>query len=421
MSLVRAAVLVVALSLGSAAIVALVSRTPAQVRTATPTRAANSPSHGAAFTAEDVARHAAYRGPGYLALLLGIVLQVTLLVVLARGPFGRLVEQVQRLPGGWVAHAAILGIAIVVLGTAVSLPLDFVRGHVVQHAWGLSTQTAGSWFADRGRSLLVGAVTAAVTAVAFYGVVRWQPRTWWLWGGAVFSALTVLLVILYPVVITPLFNKFTPLADGALRERVERLSDRAGIDIADVLIADASRRTTAENAYVAGLGKTKRLVLYDTLLRAGSEDETVLIVAHELGHRVEGHIWKNVALSSAGLLAGFGVLAMLARQSGVWRWAGASGVADLRAMPVLLLFALLAGLVILPIENAISRNFERRADAIALELSDDPNTAVRVFRRLGYANLADLKPPAPLVWALFTHPPIPDRIEAVLSQSSGAP
>jgi len=421
MTLMRAAVIVLALSIGSAAMVAWVSRTPAEVRRAAPGRAANSPSRGADFSPEDVARHAAYRGPGYLAFLLGIALQVTLLVVLARGPFGRLVEQVQRLPGGWIVHAAILAIAMVVLATVVSLPLGYVRGYAMQDAWRLSTQSVGAWFSDQGRSLLVGAVTAAITAVAFFGVVRWQPRTWWLWGWATFTALTALLVFIYPVVITPLFNKFTPLGDGGLRARVEQLAETAGVDIADVLVADASRRTTAENAYVAGLGTTKRLVLYDTLLRSGSDDETVLVVAHELGHRIEGHIWKNLALSSVGLLAGFGALALLARQPGVWDWAGASGVADLRAIPILLLFALGAGLVVLPIENTISRSFEGRADAIAIELSDSPNTAVRVFRRLGFANLADLKPPAPLVWVLFTHPPIPDRIEAVLSRSSGAP
>ncbi len=421
MSLMRAAVIVLALSIGSAATVALVSRTPAQVRRAAPGRAANSPSRGAHFSPDEVARHAAYRGPGYLAFFLGLALQITLLVILARGPFGRLVEQVQRLPGGWIVHAATLAVVVVAIATVVSLPLGYVRGYALQDAWHLSTQTVGSWFADQGRSLLVGAVTAAVTAVAFYGVVRWQPRTWWLWGWAVFTALTALLVFIYPVVITPLFNKFTPLGDDGLRARVERLADSAGVDIAEVFVADASRRTTAENAYVAGLGSTKRLVLYDTLLRSGTEDETILVVAHELGHRMEGHIWKNVAIGSVGLLAGFGALAFLARQAGVWAWAGASGIADLRAIPLLLLFALLAGLLVLPIENTISRSFEARADAIAVELSDSPSTAVRVFRRLGYANLADLKPPAPLVWALFSHPPIPERIEAVLSRSSAAP
>ncbi|MDQ3752087.1 MAG: M48 family metallopeptidase [Actinomycetota bacterium] len=419
MSLTRAVVIVLVLAIGSAATVAFVSRTPAQVRRAAPGRAANSPSLGADFKPGDVARHAAYRGPGYLAFLLGIALQATLLTVLTRGPFGRLVELVQRLPGDWVVHAATLAVLVVAVATAVALPLDYVRGYAIQHAWQLSTQSLGSWFADQGRSLLIGAVTAAVTAVAFFGVVRWQPRTWWVWGWAVFTALTALLVFIYPVVIAPLFNKFTPLGEDGLKERVERLADTAGVDIAEVLVADASRRTTAENAYVAGLGSTKRLVLYDTLLRSGSDDETILVVAHELGHRMEGHLWKNVALSSVGLLAGFGALAFLVRQAGVWAWAGASGVADLRAIPVLLLFALLAGLVVLPIENSISRSFEARADAIAVELSGTPGTAVRVFRRLGYANLADLKPPTPLVWALFTHPSIPDRIEAVLTRSPG--
>jgi STE24 endopeptidase len=264
----------------------------------------------------------------------------------------------------------------------------------------------------------IGAVIAGASALAFFAVVRWQPRTWWVWGWLAFSALTALLVFLFPVVIAPLFNKFTPLEDPALRNRILTLGREAGVDIGRVEVADASKRTTAENAYVAGIGSSKRMVLYDTLLEAGGEEETLFVVAHELGHKKENHIAKGLLVSSLGLLGGFGVLYLLSKNENVWSWAGAEGVADLKAIPLLLLYLIVAGLLVLPLENGISRRNEATADRIAIELTDDPATAAATFRRLAFANLADLRPPRPAVWALFGHPPIPDRIEAVFRSDS---
>ena len=250
--------------------------------------------------------------------------------------------------------------------------------------------------------------------------MRWQPRAWWGIGWATFTALNALLVIVWPILIAPLFNRFTPLEDGPLRDRVLQLSEEADVRIDDVLVVDASRRSTVENAYVAGLGGTKRMVLYDTLIEGGSEDETAFVVAHELGHEKESHVLKGVALAALGLLAGFGALAWLSGRPGIWRWAGAEGIADVRALPVLLLFAAVAGLLTLPLQNSVSRSFESRADEVALDLTNDPDTAVRTFRRLAFANLADLRAPQAVVTLLYSHPAIPDRIEAALDHDRAA-
>jgi STE24 endopeptidase len=421
MSTMRAVAIIMAVSLGAAAAVALASRTPASVRAARPDSDATDPTLGARFSDAQISRHASYRGPSYLSFALTTLLEIGVLIVLARGPFRRLVEVIQHVPGGWPVHAALLGMAIAIILAVATLPLGYVRGYAMEQAWGLSTQDIGGWLSDRARSTGVVAVTGAIAAMAFFGIVRWQPRTWWVWGWVAFSALTAALVFLYPIVIAPLFNKFTPLQDATLERRVTELAQDAGVHIDEVLVADASRRTTAENAYVAGLGETKRLVLYDTLLEADDEDATAFVVAHELGHRAEGHVWKNVALASAGLLVGFALLYWLAEHSGVWSWAGAFGVADLRALPILLLFASVVGLVALPAENWVSRRFEARADEVAVELTNDPATAVRVFRRLAFSNLADLRPPDPVVWALYSHPPIQERIEAAVAESDIAP
>jgi STE24 endopeptidase len=414
MSIARAVLIVGVVSVASAALVAFVSRTPAEVRAAKPGQEATNPSLGPDFTEEQISRHAAYRGPAYLGFALGTVLEIVLIVVLARGPFRRLVDATQGLPGGWAARALLLGAMLALATWLVQLPLSFVRGYAIAHAWGLSTQDAGGWLTDGLKAAGVGAVVAAVGVLSFFAAVRWFPRTWWLIGWVAFTALTAFFAFAWPILIAPLFNRFTPVEDESIRSRVLALAREADVDINEVLVADASRRTTAENAYVAGLGSTKRMVLYDTLLDAAGEDETAYVVAHELGHEVGDHVVKGVVVSSVGLLAGFGLLSLLASRESLWEWAGASGVGDLRVLPVLLLYLTLASLLLLPVQSAVSRHFERQADSTAIRLTEDPDTGVRVFRRLAFSNIADLRPPAVAVWALYSHPPIDDRIRAVL-------
>lgn len=414
MTVSRAVLLLVVLAIASAGLLAVASRTSATVREADAGTDAADPAAGAAFEDDDIARHGAYRGPAYLSVLLSTVLQVVALVVLARVLVPRALERVGDWPGGWVSKAVMATFLIVITVALVTLPLSFVRTLGMDHAWRLSTQGAPSWLADQARTLGVALVTAAVPAVAFLGLVRFFPRTWWLWGWATFSLLTIVFAFLWPILVAPLFNRFTPLEQGRLRDRVVALAEDAGVPLDDVLVADASKRTTAENAYVAGLGASRRMVIYDTLLTAGSEDETAYVAAHELGHEVHDHIWKSVGLTSASLVAAFAALWWLAQREDLWSWSGATGVGDPRALPLLALFTVLGGLLFLPVQNGVSRTFERQADRVAIELTGDPDTAVRVYRRLAFSNLADLRPPRLAVWTLFSHPPIPERIRNVL-------
>ncbi|HVL64555.1 MAG TPA: M48 family peptidase, partial [Actinomycetota bacterium] len=259
MSTARAALVIIPVAVAAAACVALLSVTPASMRAAPEDdRAA-----GASFTDEQIARHGRFRAPMYAAFVLTAVVEIVTLLVLARGPAARFVGHLDRLPGGFVLRAALAGAALALVLAVVLLPLAYVRGYAIAHAWGLSTQSGGAWLLDQVKSLLVAAVVAAVAAAAFFGVVRWRPQNWWVIGWVAFTALSALLVFLYPLVIAPLFNRFEPLAEGSLRARLVALTERAGIEVDDVLVADASRRTSTENAYVAGLGSSKRLVLYD--------------------------------------------------------------------------------------------------------------------------------------------------------------
>lgn len=416
MNLLRAVAISFILSCCCAAIVAVVSRTPVEVRAPIP----DVGSATSTFTDAQIARHGAYRGPLYLAYGFSFLTASVLLVLLRGQPMNDLVSSLERVPTWPLRGAAVAG-AVAVITAVIGMPLGFVRGYAIQKAWHLSTQDLQGWTVDQAKGIGLSIVFAAIAAGAFFAVVRWQPRWWWLWGAGAFTALTAIMVFLFPVVIAPLFNRFTPLDDSALVSRIESIAKDVGVKVDEVLVADASKRSTEENAYVSGLGATKQVVLYDTLLEGNPDDQTLFVVAHELGHQRENHVVKGLAISALGLLAGFGVLAWLVGSGRLLRWALVDDITDLRVLPALLLFALVAEVVVLPAQNAVSRAFESQADHIAFEAIDDPAPAVAAFRRLAISNIADLDPPSPVVWFFYSHPPIADRIEAARAVGAAKP
>jgi STE24 endopeptidase len=231
----------------------------------------------------------------------------------------------------------------------------------------------------------------------------------------------VLLVALAPVVIDPLFNTVRPLRDPDLSQRVIALAKRAGIPVDQVYEMDASRRTRKGNAYFTGLGHTKRIVLYDTLLTGTGPEEVELVVAHEIGHWRRAHIWKGIGLSFLGmgiaLWWGARVLDWAVRRGGFHL----AGPADVAGVPLFLLALFVLNLVSLPIQNGISRIFEREADRTSLTLTGNPMAFIRSEVELARSNLADLSPPAALVWLLYSHPPVAERIRMAEEFAKGVP
>ena len=362
------------------------------------------------FAVEEIERARRYHRPLYLALVFDWALQVGLLAAIAFGPPGDWLGDATG--GPWWARTLELVALVLGISTLVRLPLSAWRGWAHERRWGFSKQSLSAWLLDVGKGLVLGAL---LTGIALVGLV-WTARVWPEWWPAVAApaaaALTLVLSLLAPLLFERLFNRFWPLPDEALARDLRELSERARVPVRTMLVSDASRRTTKHNAYVSGLGPTRRLVLFDTLLSDAPRAELRGVVAHELGHRRFRHVALGTALAMAGAVAGVLVLRLVFAWDGLVQAAGADGPGDFRIVPLVLLVLWLLELGALPFETWLSRRWERAADRFALDLTSDGEALEQMHRRLALANLADLDPPALLYALLFTHPTPPERIAA---------
>lgn len=380
--------------------VALVLLVPGAVPTGNLTPAA------AGFTPEQVARevafHDAVRPASYAVLVLGLVVAA----VLGLTPLGA--RLVGRLARGWVLQVLLGTLVLTVLGRLVVLPLS-VRNEGLLRDVGLSRQTWPSWTVDVLKGIGVDAALTGLALLAVVGLAR-RTRHWWAWAALTTAGLVVAGSFAYPLVVEPVFNDFTPLPAGQLREDLLALADRDGVPVDDVLVADASRRTTALNAYVSGFGSSRRIVVYDTLVEQAPPAEVALVVAHELGHAAAHDVRNGTLLGALGAAAAVGGLTLLLSWAPLLRRAGVTGVGDGRVVALLLLLVAVGTQLAGPGANLVSRRIEARADVHALALTGDPTTFEQVQRRLALANLSDLDP-NPLAYALFsTHPSTTERI-----------
>ena len=360
-----------------------------------------------AEVAREVAYHAAIRPPAYASLVVGLIVSG----LLALTPWGaRLVALVARPVGsGFVARVVLGTLALTLLGRVVTLPLDAWAERVLRR-YGLSTQSWGSWLLDAAKGIGVATVLTSVVLLAVLGLVRVAPQTWWAWAAGVTAACVLLGSFVYPLVVEPVFNSFRPLPAGQLRTDLMAMAARDQVPAKDVLVADASRRTTSLNAYVSGFGSTRRIVVYDTLLKQATPREVELVVAHELGHAKRQDVLHGTLLGALGSAAGVCLLALLLSWTPLLRRAGVDGPGDPRVIPLLLFLVALSSLLLAPASNLVSRRIEARADVHSLDLTRDVPTFISSEQRLARTNLSDLQP-NPFLYVMFaTHPSSPQRI-----------
>lgn len=366
---------------------------------------------GAHFDLEHRQVAAAYAGRKYAFWAAGSLLRWgTLAGMVALGGGFALASAARRLAGGRRFPTAFLTGALLLAAVAVvNLPIAFSSGHATERAYGLSNQDALGWLADWGkRQAFWIPVYAALLAGFLLAIDRW-PRRGWIVAAAGGIAVAVAGTFLAPRVIDPLFHDFRPLEEGSLRAEIVDLGRRAGLEVERVVVMDASRRTNRLNAYVTGLGATRQVVLWDTLLERAPRDEVLLVVAHEIGHASERHVPKGLLWSLPAIVLGaFGLHALARHQAR--HDPALAGPADPAGLPLLWLAVSLALFLTSPAASAISRRMEAQADWISLELTRDPATFERVEERLARANLSPVTPPGWLVFWRWSHPPVLDRI-----------
>ena len=351
------------------------------------------------FSASEVQRARDYRRP-QVAIYGGVLaIEIGLLVLLVARPPRRLQGPFKRPLLAGAAAGAALSIAV----TVTVLPLQAIARDRAKDV-GLVTQPWSGYARDKAVSGAIGALLAGLGGATAIGLMRRMPRGWWAPGSVIVVAFGVVSIYAGPIVLDPLFNTFKPLPAGQVRNDVLELAERAGVGVGEVYSVDASRRTTAANAYVAGLGATKRVVLYDTLLENFERDEVRLVIAHELAH-VHHRDVPNGLLYLA-VVSPFGLFAV----AQVTRRFAPDGTPGPAALPALALALVVMTTTITTVSNQLSRAVEARADSYALTLTDEPEPFISFEKRIALRNLSDPDPPDWQTFLLATHPPAIERI-----------
>ena len=310
---------------------------------------------------------------------------------------------------GWAATAVLGAIALDLVLTLLGLPLA-ARMEVVDRDWGLSNRSWRLFWADTAKGFAIGAIMLGAVSLGLFALIRTLPGTWWIPAALAAAALAFVLSFLVPVVFEPLFNRFEPMAAGPLRERLLELAGRTEVSVRDILVSDASRRTNSMNAYVSGMGRTRRIVVWDTTVGQADPDQIAAISAHELGHAARRDVVTGTAAGALGMVAATLLLAASLHWRALLDTAGTPAAGDPRSLALILAIGTVLGALGAPLFNAYSRRIEARADQYALDLTRDPTAVVATWRNLAVRGISDLEP-NPLNHAWFgTHPTIPARI-----------
>ncbi len=292
-------------------------------------------------------------------------------------------------------------------------PLNFYSEFYLEHKYKLSNQTFRQWIWEGFKGVLVGGVIGIPVMLVFYYAIRTYGNLWWLFFAIIMFLLSVVLAKFLPVVILPLFYKIKPIEDEELKNRVFKLAKNAGMKVENIFQFNMSKNTKKANAMFTGLGKTKKIILGDTLLNEYTTDEIETVIAHEMGHYKHKHIIKNLFIGTISSFLMFFLIAYFYQIS--LSWFGFSNISQIAALPVLSLWAMIIGFFMEPLTNIISRKFEYQADEYAVKSTNKKQIFINTLNKLTKQNLSD-KDPHPLVeWLFYSHPSIKNRVAYIES------
>jgi len=314
--------------------------------------------------------------------------------------------------GTW--NQALFLIAVLTLMSLPSLPFDWWEQFRIEARFGFNKSTPGLWIADRLKDAVISLLIGFPLLWALLSLVHWTGQHWWLWGFVLLFSFQILMLVLYPKLIMPLYNKLSPMPEGELRERLMRLADRTGFQARTIEVMDGSKRSGHSNAFFTGFGRFRRIVLFDTLISQLSQEELEAVLAHEIGHYRRGHVPRMIAMSAGMQLGALALVAWLA--AAPW-FNTAFGFPSGALAPAFLVFGLLSGTITFwfsPLGNMLSRKHEYEADAFAREAMGSPAPLIGALRRLSDKNLTNLTPHPLYSGFHYSHPTLVERERALL-------
>jgi STE24 endopeptidase len=300
---------------------------------------------------------------------------------------------------------------LALIGGIVGLPFELYDTFVLEKKYGFSTITWHLWITDLIKSLILSAIIMTIMISSFMAFIYYLPASWWFWAWVFFTLFEIILLWLYPVLIAPLFNKFEPIKDEALREKINALMDKAGLKTKGIYQVDEGKRSKHTNAYFTGIGKTKRIVLYDTLLSSHTPDEIIAVLAHEIGHWKKKHILKQLSFMIITSLVLLYFIYLIVNWSFLYSAFGLKVTPVYAGLFLVSLYLSSAGYFLSPLGAAVMRRYEREADKTAWELTGTSEPMISALKRLAKDNLTNLHPHPLYVWFYYSHPPLIERIE----------
>ena len=339
---------------------------------------------------------------------MGLNVIVPLVFLLAGGS-----EAIRNLADGWTtASALVVLLYLLVAGVGLQLiefPLEIYSGHFVEKRFGLSKASIFSWLYDWLKGTLIQSILLVVIISGIYWLLRSQPEFWWLWAAIGTTILIIIMMALVPVLLLPIFYKFEPIPEGELKDRLFALADQIGTHVQGVYVWHLGDKTSKANAAVTGWGRTRRIIISDTLIESNSPEEIEVVMAHELGHHVRWDVWKMMLVSTVLIFVSFFVINLA-----LDTWIDSlelRGIADIAGLPLVLIVGVGVSLVALPVSNWLSRRAESAADLYALNLTGMRDQFISAMDKLGDQNLSQKKPNAFVEFVFHSLPSIQHRIE----------
>jgi STE24 endopeptidase len=347
-----------------------------------------------------------------------IVSNVLLIVFLFGGLLGVYDRWIVSLTGSFILAGVLFALILLAAETLIDIPFSLYRNFRIEHRYGFNTMSVKLWLTDLVKSLAISAILGTLVTVAALSIVQASPAWWWLWVWAFLLAFGIFMMYISPSVIEPLFFKFEPVKAEGLEEKIRLLVERAGLKVSRVFQVDASRRSRHSNAYFTGIGRVKRIVLFDTLIEQMTQDEILAVLAHEVGHWKKRHVFKRLVLTEASAFLGLLITYYLLRWGALPGLIGLQNASFYARVIIVAFLSSLALFPLTPLFSFLSRRDEREADRFASELTGRPDAMASALVKLSRENLSNLHPHPLYARFYYSHPPVVERIRSLKEQKA---